>query len=705
MAKKTKLKAPPSSKGARDLGLAKLAESGLDAEDAKVLGLEFLGPSQTQALGHEPLPSLKIPYFTPDGKPQISWPKHPPFYRVRYFRTVQGFEAETDAKQMRYTQPSGGSVCAYFPQNQDWGPLMADGSQPIIFTEGELKAACACKYGFATIGLGGVQNWQSKPKGVEFLPELKAFPWVGRNVYVCFDSDFQSNKNVMAALEAFAFELMQQGAFPHVVALPEVAGKKKTGLDDFIVAEGAEAFAGVLHMAVPLGLTKPLFELNDKYTYVRDPGLIINNSTLARVAPKSFTDHLESTTRYQMAKLNSDGSVGYVPIAAPKAWLSWPLRSEAACVTYQPGKPRIIPGGNEFNVWPGWGLEPKKGDVKPFLELLDHLFTGAEPESKQWFLRWLAYPLQFPGTKMFSAAVFHGVQTGTGKTLIGRVMSFIYGKNYTLIGQDDLHASFNHWAECKQFAMGDDVTGANKREDNDRLKKLITQKEMWINTKFIPSYIVPDCLNYFFNSNHSDAFFMEDADRRLYIHEVLVGPKDRAFYRRFMDWLKVDRPGKVDEPEKGGAAHVFDYLLHLPMGDFDPAAPALKTAARARMIGTVQSDLGGWVRDLRDNPDFVLRFGEVPIRKDLFTNKELLGLYDAAGRTKVTAQGLGRALNDAGLRQVCHGQPVRLKDGSMDRYYAVRNVLQWARADYKTVQDHLEKAGPDAAKPKAQKKY
>ena len=143
--------------------------------------------------------------------------------------------------------------------------------------------------------------------------------------------------------------------------------------------------------------------------------------------------------------------------------------------------------------------------------------------------------------------------------------------------------------------------------------------------------------------------------------------------------------------DTGGSAAVFQYLLDLDLGDFNPAAPAFKTAAKERMIANVQSDLAGWVRMLLATPDHVLRVGELVIDKGLFTSKELLQFYDPTGRTGTTANGLGRELARAGVRQVCNGKPVRLADGSQGRFYAVRNVDQWLTSQPQLVIDHLNK--------------
>lgn len=680
------------------LGEAKLASSGLTIEDAKILGMTFLSGEQTAALhpAFKPLCSLRIDYLGPDGKPLSDWPGSKPFYRLRYLETGADFSSLTEKKPVRYVQEPNTAPVAYYPANCKWQEIVEDTDQPLIITEGELKAAKACKEGFPTIGIGGVYNWRSRKLGLDWLPSLELVKWVKRNVYICFDSDYKTNPMVCAALRELAEELHRRGAFAHIVSLPQLPGLEKVGLDDFLVHAGPTAnqmFRNLLAEAEPLGLTAPLWSLNDKYVYVQNPGLIINQQTAFKVAPNAFVSHLEATHNYQERKLKDDGSVSYKAVSAAAAWLKWPLRTEVAKLTYQPGRGKFIDGPLPvFNIWPGWGVEPVKGDVSLFLQLVDHIFTGAEPEAKEWFLRWCAYPLQHPGVKLFSSVVIHGIRHGTGKSLIGYTLGRIYGQNFTEISQMDLHGAFNEWAEGKQFVMGDDVTGSNKRQDADLLKKLITQRELRVNGKYVPTYTVPDCINYFFTANHPDSFFLEDDDRRFFIHEVQVGPMDEAFYVEYDLWL-----------DTGGSAAVFDYLLNLDLGDFNPAAPAFRTAAKERMIANVQSDLAGWVRSLIATPDHVLRVGDVVVDKDLFTSKELLQFYDPTGKTGTTANGLGRELARAGVRQVCNGRPVRLADGSQGRYYAVRNADRWLTATPQAVAKYLDdwvkkQSGPKGSK-------
>jgi len=692
MAKKpTKTKLPKGSPAEIKLGVEKLLSSGLSLDDANQLGIEVLSGFSTASLHNSfaGKASLKIPYYGLDGEPLQPRPGWAPFYRIRYLEDVDdpgSFAGQTDKKKLRYVNEPEAGVAAYFPQINgiDWFKIAGDFDTPLIITEGELKAAKSTKEGFPTIGLGGVFNFKAIRQGIPFLPELEEINWVRRHVYICFDSDFRTNPNVCLAMNQLAEELTDRGALVYALSLPDVVDDGKTGLDDLLVnAPDAQGMLrGLLAQAEPLGLSRPLWRLNEKVLYVQDPGLIVVRKSHQKLSTEAFKSHAFSTISYTEQLMRPDGEFSYKKVSAASAWLGWPLRGEVTNLVYQPGHEDMVPnndGGFAFNIWRGWGCEPVKGDISLWKQLLDHLFTGADKEDRQWFERWLAYPLQHPGTKLYTAAVVYGMKHGTGKSLLGYMMGRIHGRNFAEISKDDLMAGNYDWAEAKTFALGDEVTGSSKRDANDMLKKLITQEKFRINIKYVPTFEILDYINYLFTSNHPDAFFMEDNERRYFVHEVKVGPLEDEFYERFDEWMK----------RGPGPSALFHYLLNLDLGDFNPRAPARRTQARQRMIADTKSDLGEWVARLISDPDSVLKLGNISLDKDLFTNKELLSLYDPEQRTGTTANGLGRELRRSGIPLAYDGNNLPGPLGA-DRFYILRNIAKWIAADRKTLIKHLD---------------
>ena len=667
------------------LARAKWRSSGLTDKDAKRLKLSTIPKEEMSQLGFIAAGALKIPYWTPCGKPSK-------FYRVRYLEELPGFRADA-TKPMRYAQPKGTLCEVYLPPlfNRYWEAILNDPSTPLYITEGELKAAAGCAAGLATLGLGGVDSWRSSKRGIELLPTLKETEWEGRDVTIVYDSDAATNPNVVRASNRLAEALVSLGAKPSIASLPGGPKGEKVGLDDFLEAKGAEALAEVLKDAPMFPEAKALWELNREVCYIRNPGLVIERATGNQMTPANFVSHVYANRHHQEVKLSKDGERG-TPVTKPTApkWLEWERRFELSAITYKPGASAIV--DNQWNTWKGWGCVPKKGDVGPWKWLLDFLFrSDPDPEARRWFERWLAYPLQHPGTKLFTSAVMWGIVHGTGKTLVGHSMLQIYGANGTEIKDRDLRDGFNEWARDKQFVVGDEVTGSDKREQADRLKGLITQPALRINVKYLPSYVVPDCVNYFFTSNHPDAFFMEDSDRRMFIHEVKGAPAPQAKYDAYDRWLY----------KEGGAAALFDYLLKLPLGDFNPKAAAYTTAAKRAMITDNKSDLGAWCLSLREEPERVLSLLGDRAAKGaaLFSPLQLLRAYDPEGATKVTANGVGRELKRTGFPRVNGDKPVRTPSAGLMRLYALRDAEKWEKAGHKAIVDHWESYfGPKAKK-------
>lgn len=641
--------------------LQKLASSLLDAQDAAAL---MIGPADPAELLRAEFPNkmaMELPYFAADGKPTG-------FKRWRYLEDSRtALEQKTDKKPLRYVQAGGSVTEAYMPPLCDWKKIQADPDQEIAITEGELKAACATKQGWPTLGLGGVYSFKSAKKRLPLLPVFYDFKWAGRQVVVAYDSDAHTNPMVVQARNELCRELLALGALPHVAEIPpgvdEEGEEHKRGLDDLALEDGVEAMLHCLRTAEPYATSAALHELNGEVAYVKNPGLVVVLERGQTMRASDFTGHAYANRHYTEVTLDKEGNTKMTKKKAAQAWLEWPARLELSRMAYEPGKERITED-RAFNTWTGWGCEPKRGPVTLWKKLLDHLFDG-KPEERRWFEQWCAIPLQQPGVKQYSAAVLWGVKTGTGKSLVGTMLGRIYGENYTLIGDKELQDGDNAWAVGKQFAMGDDVTGHEQRKYADRLKTMITQELMRINVKYVPVYTLRDVLNYYFTSNHPDAFFLEDDDRRNFVHEVTNGPLPKEFYREFVAWMKGDGPSAL-----------FHHLLHLDLGDHRAEDRAPDTVARRSMVEDGLSDVGRWVRKLQTDPDLCLRLGDAKLDGDLWTAGDLVKLYDPEGKGRVSAGGLGRELKRAGFRQAYGGMPLRTASGQV-RPFAVRSREKW----------------------------
>jgi len=638
---------------------AKLASSGLTESDARRLGLVYLDDVKKVLIEYSGQAAVKLDYYDITGKKT-------PFFRLRLLTPPRSFAADA-AKPLRYVQPKDTGIAAYFPRIMDWPAILSDTTQALYITEGEFKAACACKNNLPTIGLGGVYSWRSAKAGMAFLPELEDVAWESRHVFIIFDSDAQTNHNVMQALRHLCHELTQRGAIPFITKLPSLPGQLKTGLDDFIVARGAAALGPIFDTAERFTQANELWKLNDRVCFVLNPGFVADLKTGHRMAPMPFAREIFGNLSYTERE---DGPRGPRMVKRMTAveWIKWPYRLEAASITYAPGQPQLH--DDKLNMWIGSGIEPAPGDTKPWHDLLAHLF-GDDRDAARWFEQWCAYPFAHPGAKLLSAVVMWGVHQGTGKSLLGYTLAYLYGEpNTSEITQDHLRSAYNDWHVNKQLIIGEEITGSDRRADADRIKSMITAKMIRVNEKYIRAYTVPALANFFFTSNHPDAFFLEDTDRRFFVHEVQAAPMPLSFYKTFERWYKSSQ----------GAAALLHHFQHLDFANFDPDGPAFETASKREMIDDNKSDLAAWVLRLKREPRAMLAECGMPEDTELLSTTQLHAMYDPGGLKRVTLSGLGRELKRSLVLRlpttpIYSGTPYT----TSYRFYAIQNDRWWKR--------------------------
>jgi putative DNA primase/helicase len=235
-------------------------------------------------------------------------------------------------------------------------------------------------------------------------------------------------------------------------------------------------------------------------------------------------------------------------------------------------------GDECVNLFGGIELEPKEGDVTPFLELGRFLTSRASDNSDEsdaifhWLMCWLAYPLQHPGAKLRTAVVMHGDE-GAGKNFLFECVLEIYGRYGALVGQDELEDKFNDWRSGKCMVIGDEVSSRQELVHNkNRLKALITSPTVQINPKNLPRREERNHINIVFLSNELQPLALDNTDRR-YLVVYTPRMRERAFYEDLKKWR-----------ESGGVAALYDHLLAYPLDDFDPYSPAPLTQAKQDLI-------------------------------------------------------------------------------------------------------------------------
>jgi hypothetical protein len=615
---------------------------------------------------HPQWEGFSIPYFDLDGH-RIE------FYRYRFTATQphSGWaSAAVVNKPQRYAQPRNSGAAAYFPPTLigcTWRQVARNTDVPVCLTEGELKAACCCSLGAPVVGLGGVNNWRAATMARDqLLPELEEFIWQGRTAIILFDSDIDSNPQVASACGMLSSVLTMRGAIVKTAHPPGVDGSK-VGVDDWLYQlpkneDPSTKLLELLATAPAAEGSAALHLLNTQIARVVASKDYVQLIDGRRLGKRELTEESEYGGRtYQL--INADGSKRQLNVV--KTWLTWQYCRELKAYVYKPGQARLTADGC-YNTWKGWGVEPLPGDATPFLELLDHLMSNATPLERRWFLQWLAAPLQEPGLKMRNGVVLWGGLKGTGKTLVGQTMHRIYGENWGVLETKHFHSSFNSYVVGKQFILGDEISVTEKRSVSERLKSMLTQERVLVEEKYQIPYIVEDHANYYFTSNYPDAFYVEEDDRRFFIHEVVAQPLTAAWRDRYFAWL-----------EQGGAAALFDHLLRIPLTGFDAFERPPLTAAKTDMIQIGASDVRRWIEDAKRDPAAALGRPKEEPACYLTTVARLVTRYRAESDRPMDAAWMGKELAKAGIRKAAQGAPNVTVDGRKTRVHIIGASPEW----------------------------
>jgi phage/plasmid-associated DNA primase len=193
---------------------------------------------------------LQIDYLKPDGQPELCADGKP-------FRRWRSSAARIAKGAPKYVSPKGNGCRLYHCHAAiaagNYEERLNNPQIPLRITEGELKAEAATAHDREriTIALGGVSSWLDHRDGGDEsqpLPELVQLPVDGRQVRLCFDSDF-SKPQVMAALRKLAEWLAERGAHVLVEVLPNGLDGSRLGLDDLVHRHGAAVFLEIAAIA------------------------------------------------------------------------------------------------------------------------------------------------------------------------------------------------------------------------------------------------------------------------------------------------------------------------------------------------------------------------------------------------------------------------------------------------------------------------
>lgn len=518
--------------------------------------------------------------------------------RIRYYH--EGFRAQVE-EQAKYGQRPHTPPAAYYPPTLSPG-WEANANIPIMLTEGEFKAIVVDVFAnrqpgqteesVIPIGLGGVFNWQSKKLGVTLLPKLQEVKWLGRDVYIAFDSDLGTNAFVSLALNRLFNALMERGAKCWVLSWSQDKGK---GIDDYLTSMPSGLLAWqqlIVTKQLPMHVLM-VAELNKRFTYVEREQKVWDQTNGSYINIKSFANEFftEKVSVQTGVKNTARGSVPVLKDFTVGAyWLQSPARQAVTALQFLPGEELFfsveqMPGfapTRYMNTWRGWGadlngrtIQPERGDVQPFVDFLYATFGSESSEHVDYLLKRLAWMFQQPQNKHHTWIYLLGAPRQGKSTLIKLIASIVGQQCTSNIDDRALSGSFSEWRAEKLLVTLDDTEIANKQQVKQLLKRLTTEDFGRVNKKYQNEYTAANYFSFIYAANSVEPLLEHDDRRALVLTADCKWDFAKGEWSTFDNWLKQPN-------SRAALLHYLLYDVKLSADFFTQDPP--KTQARELVV-------------------------------------------------------------------------------------------------------------------------
>jgi hypothetical protein len=300
-----------------------------------------------------------------------------------------------------------------------------------------------------------------------------------------------------------------------------------------------------------------LARLNEQFAVIKHGGKVVV-LTFERQNDRLVAEFLRFND-FRNLLMHRRIKVGKSKVSVGKWWLEQPGRQQYDGLVFRPGDSRQVIN-NHFNLWRGWGVEPKAGDWSLMQRHIVEVMAAGDQERADYILNWLAWCVQNPEHRAEVALVFRG-KKGTGKGTLGGAMMCIFGQHaYHISSAGQLVGKHNaHLRDCC-FLFADEALWPGDRSAEGNLKRMITEPTLDIEAKYFNSVLVTNMLHILMSSNEDWVIPASEHERRYVMFEVADD------HMQDEDWF-----GPLYAQLEGGgyAAMLFD-LMHLDLGNWHP---------------------------------------------------------------------------------------------------------------------------------------
>lgn len=512
--------------------------------------------------------------------------------------------------------PAGLPPHAYRPASIDWPSV----SGRLIITESALKALTWADFGFNAMAAGGVSTvYMARKKAwCEGFPHAAIERGAITEVWVSFDSDIDANHDVARSMRQLIFALGE--LYPKlpvkikILPDPERLGVDRPhwGVDDFRKHLGDDEFLGWCQdegdsLREPEENEQKIHfdALDAQYIYCRNPVSIIEIRTGEEYSTTDFCNVHEAGRLITI----EDRTVG-----AAKRWMCRPRdeRPEVRQKAYHPGQDVLVEG--DYNDWRPSDLEPREGDVQPWLDMLEESITC--DKSRELLIQCMAFQVQRRGERLPKIIYLTGYKQGTGKSTQCEIMQAIMGHDNTAwITRSEIESNFNSDWTTKELVVLDDCPKMSK-DLWPRIKNHVTSDVVTVQRKFKEGRQQKNYAVLYVSANTADVLPIEFDERRVLMIEFdpkkLHREEDDTYWSNFHQWLN-----------HGGIEAIAYYLQKVVnLQKFDPNFHPPNSEVKMSASMMALTDEEQWLNDFHQNFQVY-----VPKGRTIITPKEMWILY------------------------------------------------------------------------------
>jgi len=264
-------------------------------------------------------------------------------------------------------------------------------------------------------------------------------------------------------------------------------------------------------------------------------------------------------------------------------------------------------GKRLINTWRGFDLSPVEGDVSRWLDLAEYLIPDAV--ERNVVLDFLAFLVQKPAEKPSFCIVHRGTHRIGKDLLYLPVMRAIGTDGARGVSIDNVMSGWGDYVRGLRMAIIEEVDKAQDHRVANAMKTVLAPTasgKRILNLKGGRVITQVDCTGYVMMSNKRACIAIERNDRRYFVVDSWIEPRDPAYYQDIDAWYRYG----------GGPSAVLAYLLARDISGFSASQLPHMTEGAQEMV-----KLGRY--DYEQDLEMLIDDRHPPFHCDVVTVKEL----------------------------------------------------------------------------------